>query len=1181
MATTVSFKQPCPSCEHPVPIRDPKLIGRKIDCPKCKYRFVVEEPAEAAGDDEGANGKGDTAVTTKKKGGDSAVTTKKAANGKAAPAKKPVRRRDEDDGDEIDDSAPKKKKGGMSPILILGVALGAIAVIGLGVTLVLILTGEEGSSKPPTSGAANQQKPPEDKKPEEPVAKGPAIADGGDLVALLNLVPNDTEVVRKADIDKLLASDLGDSAFKPFRAQTNSFSQEAFAAKWGFPLESIARHVQAQSVKQDWIFNVIRTKTPIDFEKLKVNLALKKGPKSPIGAQEYFTVTAELDAFSRFWFTDLYMFTDPTRNKPLGLYKSDDQTLILAELDPLEKFLQKRPEIIKPPETPPPAGGNPGQPGMPPGGMAGMAGMGGSMPPGGMAGMAGSTPPGGMAGMGGSMPKPPSGPPAGGPTGTGVGSGGPTSGPPAGGPTGTGVGSGGPTSGPPAGGPTGTGVGSGGPTGMGGSMPPGGMGGSMPPPGGMGGMMPGGMQGGGRPAGPSAGWLTLKPELKKMLDRLEDPKPAILSIAMLGDTFTTWLTKSPDNLGVDLSKVPDTAKQGTKAAGAAIYAAKLDRVTLSLGIDYAKDEDAKTVETKLNELLPLITLGVELQYGVKVTATSGQNGMFGGLLGGMGGMMPGGMGGMPPGGNGGMVPPGGNGGMVPPGGMGGMAPGGNGGMVPPGGNGGMKPPGGGNGGMVPPGGNGGMVPPGGMGGMMPGGMGGMMPGGNGNGQPQGPSSTIGITRQDALLVMALDVAWNDKLRDSIINDVREGLMMARATTEMSGTRPRVHQLAAALQMYKDKHAAFPRGAYDRISNAERFNRPWAPDQRISWMAEVLRYLPQYQDEFANNPGAYPLGIQPNQGWNENANLMASRMLVPQFLAQNSPEDQWRVHYPKVLVPVAATHFVGLAGIGLDAAEEGTPPNRRGVFSYDRPTQFAEITDGPQNTIAVLQGPPDFKTPWLAGGGSTVRGVQEKDSIRPFVCAEFQGKKGTYAIMANGDVRFIYEDVPDSLFQAMVTIAGNEPPIKKEEWEKYAPLIPAPEVVELKAGPLPPPGGEVKPPPPPAAGDAAERLKKMNDLKQIGLAYHNFFAATTKAPAKVEDLEPYYEKNPKITAALKDGTYVFFYNVKLTDMVNGSSNTILGYEKDAPTKGGAVLFGDGSVKPLTADEFAKAAKPPGH
>src|SRR5690349_7403172 len=48
MAVTTSFKQRGASGEAMVPIGDPGLIGRKIDCPKCKYRFVVEDPGTGA-----------------------------------------------------------------------------------------------------------------------------------------------------------------------------------------------------------------------------------------------------------------------------------------------------------------------------------------------------------------------------------------------------------------------------------------------------------------------------------------------------------------------------------------------------------------------------------------------------------------------------------------------------------------------------------------------------------------------------------------------------------------------------------------------------------------------------------------------------------------------------------------------------------------------------------------------------------------------------------------------------------------------------------------------------------------------------------------------------------------------------------------------------------------------------
>jgi hypothetical protein len=255
-----------------------------------------------------------------------------------------------------------------------------------------------------------------------------------------------------------------------------------------------------------------------------------------------------------------------------------------------------------------------------------------------------------------------------------------------------------------------------------------------------------------------------------------------------------------------------------------------------------------------------------------------------------------------------------------------------------------------------------------------------------------------------------------------------------------------------------------------------------------------------------------------------------------------------------------------------------------VFGYDRVTKMEEITDGPQNTIAVLQVPPNFKTPWLAGGGSTVRGVPDKDSIRPFVCSEYQGKRGTFAIMANGDVRFLFEDIPDQLFQAMVTIAGGEP-IDKAALEKYAPLVKS-EQVELTTKPAPsaptpsttPPAN--KPTPPAGVGGSPlDQAKKENALKRIGLAYHNC-SDKGKPPASAEELAPYYENDPQVTAAIKDGTLVVYWNVKLLELMAGTSNTVLGYEKDAPAKGGLVLLADASVKTLTAAEFAKLAKPPG-
>src|SRR5579859_7835108 len=92
MAAQTSFRQACPSCEAMVPIKDNSLVGKKVDCPKCKYRFVVEEPGDSGDESETK-----TKVKTRPDG----------AKGKGGAKTKTKPARSEDDED-----APKKKKGG-------------------------------------------------------------------------------------------------------------------------------------------------------------------------------------------------------------------------------------------------------------------------------------------------------------------------------------------------------------------------------------------------------------------------------------------------------------------------------------------------------------------------------------------------------------------------------------------------------------------------------------------------------------------------------------------------------------------------------------------------------------------------------------------------------------------------------------------------------------------------------------------------------------------------------------------------------------------------------------------------------------------------------------------------------------------------------------------------------------
>jgi hypothetical protein len=106
----------------------------------------------------------------------------------------------------------------------------------------------------------------------------------------------------------------------------------------------------------------------------------------------------------------------------------------------------------------------------------------------------------------------------------------------------------------------------------------------------------------------------------------------------------------------------------------------------------------------------------------------------------------------------------------------------------------------------------------------------------------------------------------------------------------------------------------------------------------------------------------------------------------------------------------------------------------------------------------------------------------------------------------------------------------------------------------------------------ASGDPAAA----NDLKQIGLAYHNYGDKYRgKGPPNADALKEFLEGDTPPYRGLKDGRYVFVWNARLLDNV-GEPPAILAYQKDVPSQGGVVLFIDGMTRTLTADEF-KAAR----
>lgn len=596
-------------------------------------------------------------------------------------------------------------------------------------------------------------------------------------------------------------------------------------------------------------------------------------------------------------------------------------------------------------------------------------------------------------------------------------------------------------------------------------------------------------------APPATSYLTIDPALKAILDQIEKREKnqpvglitvaadAVPMVKMLAAQAEREMAANPD-LPFDPAQVRNgyEALRHLHFVGFTLTSLNEEKLAGEIVIQLSENLWAKRVHAGLELVGAFVPALFKSGLDLDVTMGNGGGGFPGmpgmgpgmpGMGPGMPGMGPGmpgmgpGMPGMPPG----MRPGGGSGGgpPKPPAGFGpnpgagGGAPGAGGkafpGMPP-----GMKPPGAGGPGGFPgfPGAPGGF--PG-----FPGGPGMKPPGAEEKAEHDG-TITIGIN--DKQVIITVDI----NLKDAAAKKIQEGaetmMVLLKGQADLASTHSRLHELAAATQKYLADKGHFPQGALPRSPSAERV-LDWRPDQRLSWAVDLLPYLGagDYKD----------LPINRDRSWDEQPNLRFAQVLIPHYLAFDSGSKSLQyVVYPGMSMPLAATQYVGMAGVGFGAAEytakDPATAKKRGIFGYDRVTKPDDVKDGLDQTIALIQVPPDHHSPWMAGGGSTVRGVSDdpKDNpLRPFVCTTYKGQPGTFAIMADGKVRFLSAKMAPNVFRALCTIAGGE---KIDDLDAIAPVVPDPAEAKLKADPgvpgLPPsvpPGAPpgVKPPVPPA------------------------------------------------------------------------------------------------------------------
>ena len=325
----------------------------------------------------------------------------------------------------------------------------------------------------------------------------------------------------------------------------------------------------------------------------------------------------------------------------------------------------------------------------------------------------------------------------------------------------------------------------------------------------------------------------------------------------------------------------------------------------------------------------------------------------------------------------------------------------------------------------------------------------------GNNPPDGSAeltnnSKISLKHSDVIAAVDFEIFPNSENYNKIIQPA-----VVSAATQMKGRMAVLsgetswYSLSTRFARLTGDGKPFPVGTLPRESKPDRFGLPYPPDQRCSFIVDLLPYL---------DKGSLRQTIQEKKyAWYDKQNIKAATTWVPQLLVGYYPQTAWRAYSPYAEqgnLALGATNYVALSGLGRDSARYN--PNEPkyaklvGITGYEWGSKPAEISDGMSNTIYMIQVPPGHNRPWIAGGGATVMGVDHENPIADFVHTEPGGKRGTYALMADGSVRHIPDTIDPAVFKALVTRAGGE---TIADLDVKAPKMPVPKGMEteLKGG----------------------------------------------------------------------------------------------------------------------------------
>jgi prepilin-type processing-associated H-X9-DG protein len=209
-------------------------------------------------------------------------------------------------------------------------------------------------------------------------------------------------------------------------------------------------------------------------------------------------------------------------------------------------------------------------------------------------------------------------------------------------------------------------------------------------------------------------------------------------------------------------------------------------------------------------------------------------------------------------------------------------------------------------------------------------------------------------------------------------------------------------LVLSMHNYASTKSYFPQAA---LANGK-----LPPEERLSWQVTIIPYV--------ESDNLY-VQMDKESGWRAEENRWAALIALKYLTCPAFPDQR----PTSTMVP---SHYIGVTGLGRDAATLPLDDLRAGAFGYDRRWGFE---DGKRrmNTLIVVADTTQIAPPWTAGGWPTARGLEDNGSPLIGLSGQFGGvhKAGAMVAFADGSAG-LWRPTDDSrIIKSMVTLHGSD------------------------------------------------------------------------------------------------------------------------------------------------------------